>query len=155
MTTLTRWEPWREMLSLRQAMNRFWDEPFESRLTMPWRTDEFALDVDVTEDETAYTVKASLPGVKPEDVEVTMQNNVLTIKGKTTSEETREEAQYHLRERRYGSFLRSLTMPTTVTAEQIEANQEHGVLTVRLPKSEGDKPKQIAVKSVPNGNGKS
>jgi HSP20 family protein len=81
MTTLTRWEPWREMTALRRAMGRLFDEPFETRFPMPWRLDEFDLTVDVAEDENAYIVKASMPGVKPEEVEVTLQNNVLTLKG--------------------------------------------------------------------------
>jgi HSP20 family protein len=78
MTTLTRWEPWREMTTLRHAFERFLEEPFEPRFLLPWRLDEFEPAVDVAEDENTYIVKAAMPGVKPEDVEVTLQNNVLT-----------------------------------------------------------------------------
>jgi HSP20 family protein len=154
MTTLTRWEPWREMTSMRRALDRFFDEPFEPRFAMPWRLDEFELMVDVAEDENAYIVKASLPGVKPEDVEVTLQNNVLTLKGETKADKEIKEERYHLRERSFGSFMRSLTLPANVKAEQIEAKHEDGVLIVRLPKMEEDKPKKIAVKAITNGNGK-
>ena len=154
MTTLTRWEPWREMATLRCAFERFFDEPFEARLLLPWRLDEFELAVDVAEDDNAYIVKATMPGVKPEDVEVTLQNNVLTLKGEAKADKEINEERYHLRERRYGAFMRSLTLPATVKADMIEAKHEDGVLTVRLPKTEEDKPKKIAVKTMTNGNGK-
>jgi HSP20 family protein len=154
MTTLTRWEPWREMTTLRRAFDRFFDEPFEPRFMMPWRLDEFEPAVDVVEDENAYIVKAAMPGVKPEDVEVTLQNNVLTLKGAAKADKEINEEHYHLRERRYGSFMRSLTLPASVKAEQIEAKHEDGVLTVRLPKTEEDKPKKIAVKAMTNGHSK-
>jgi HSP20 family protein len=154
MTTLTRWEPWRELAAMRRTFDRFFDEPFEPRFFAPWRMDEFELMVDVAEDENAYIVKASLPGVKPEDVEVTLQNNVLTLKGEAKTDKEIKEERYHRRERSYGSFMRSLTLPANVKAEQIEAKHEDGVLVVRLPKLEEDKPKKIAVKTTINGNGK-
>ena len=154
MTTLTRWEPWREMTSMRRALERFFDEPFEPRFPMPWRLNEFVLMVDVAEEENAYIVKASLPGVKPEDVEVTLQNNVLTFKGEAKTDKEIKDEHYHLRERSYGSFMRSLALPANVKADQIEAKHEDGVLIVRLPKMEEDKPKKIAVKTISNGNGK-
>jgi HSP20 family protein len=154
MTMLTRWEPERELATLRRAFDRFFAEPFEPRFLPPWRLDQFEVMMDVAEDETAYIVKATMPGVKPEEVEVTLHNNVLTLKGEAKADEEIKEANYHLRERRYGSFMRSLTLPTAVKAEQIEAKHEEGVLTVRLPKMEEDKPKKIAVKTMTNGNGK-
>jgi HSP20 family protein len=154
MTTLTRWEPWRELPTLRRAFDRFFEEPFETRFMLPWRLDEFEPAVDVVEDETAYTVKAAMPGVKPEEVEVTLQNNVLTLKGEAKADKEIKEENYHLRERRYGSFMRSLTLPAAVKAEQIEATHEDGVLTVRLPKMEEDKPKKIAIQTTTTGNGK-
>ena len=138
MTTLTRWEPWRELTAMRRAFDRFFDEPYEPRFTTPWRMEEFDLMVDVAEDENAYIIKASLPGVKPEDVEVTLQNNVLTLKGEAKADKEIKEERYHLRERSYGSFVRSLILPTNVKADQIEAKHEDGVLIVRLPKMEED-----------------
>jgi HSP20 family protein len=153
MTTLTRWEPWREMAALRRGFERLFDEPFESRFLMPWRLEQFEPAVDIAEDENAYIVKASMPGVKPEDVEVTLQNNVLTIKGEAKEDKEIKEPNYHLRERRYGSFMRSLSLPASVKAEKIEAKHEDGVLVVRLPKTEADKPKKIAVKAA-TANGK-
>jgi HSP20 family protein len=153
MTTLTRWEPWREMVTLRRGLERLFDEPFAPRSWMPWRLDEFEMAVDIAEDENAYIVKASMPGVKPEDVEVTLQNNMLTIKGEAKEDKEFKEENYHVRERRYGSFMRSLSLPAIVKADKIEAKHEDGVLVVRLPKSEVDKPKKIAVKAV-TANGK-
>jgi HSP20 family protein len=146
MTTLTRWEPWREMNTLRRGLERFFDEPFAPRLWMPWHLEAFEMAVDVAEDENSYIVKASMPGVKPEDVEVTLQNNMLTIKGEAKEDKEIKEEDYHVRERRYGGFMRSLSLPATVKADKIEARHEDGVLVVRLPKSEADKPKKIAVK---------
>lgn len=154
MTTLTRWEPWRELSTLRRAFERYFDDPLAARLMQPWRIDEFEPQVDVSEDENAITVKASLPGMKPEDVEVTLQNNVLTIKGEAKDDKEIKEENYYLRERHFGSFARSLTLPAGVKAEQIEARHEDGVLTVILPKTEEGKPTKIAVKAPTNGNGK-
>jgi HSP20 family protein len=142
------------MTTLRHAMQRLFDEPFEGRFPMTWPLAEFELMVDVAEDENAYIVKATMPGVKPEEVEITLQNNVLTLKGEAKADKAIDEANYHLRERRYGSFMRSLALPASVKAEQIEASHEDGVLTIRLPKMEEDKPKKIAVKATTSGNGK-
>ena len=153
MTMLTRWEPRQEALALRRAFERMFDEPFELRFPQPWRLDQFEPMIDLAEDEHAYTVKASVPGVKPEDVEVTMQHNILTIKGEAKEEKETKEENYHMRERRFGSFVRSITLPTEVKGEEIEAKNENGVLTVRLPKSEVDKPKKITV-NVAHTNGK-
>lgn len=154
MTMLTRWEPERELATMRRMFDRFFGEPFEPRFMMPGRLNEFELMMDLAEDENAYIVKAAIPGVKPEEVEVTLQNNVLTLKGEAKEDKEIKEANYYLRERRYGNFMRSVTLPTAVKAEQIEAKHEDGVLTVRLPKSEEDKPKKITVKTTTNGNGK-
>jgi HSP20 family protein len=142
------------MTMLRNAMQRLFDEPFEGRFPMTRPLAEFELMVDVAEEENAYIVKAAMPGVKPEDMEVTFQNNVLILKGEAKADKEIEEANYHLRERRYGSFMRSLALPAGVRAELIEASHEDGVLTIRLPKMEEDKPKKIAVKATTNGNGK-
>jgi HSP20 family protein len=109
--------------------------------------------IDMAEDDNAYVIKASIPGVKPEEVEVTLQNNILTLKGEAKEEKEIKEENYHMRERRYGSFMRSLPLPTKVKAEEIEANHKDGVLTVRLPKAEVSKPKKIEVKTA-STNGK-
>jgi HSP20 family protein len=151
MTTLVRWEPRQEALTLRQAFERFFGEPFEFRFPQPWQMDQSEPMMDMAEDEQAYIVNASVPGVKPEDVEVTLQQNILTIKGESKEAKEIKDENYHIRERRYGSFMRNVILPTEVKAEEIEAKHENGVLTVRLPKAEVNKPKKIAVKATVNG----
>ena len=147
MSNLTRWDPFREMMSFRSAIDRLFDETFFNRQAdfesqLSWSP---ALDVAETGDE--YLVKASLPGIEPDDLEITYNNNVLTIKGETQSEREVEEQHYHLRERRSGSFSRSLSLPSTVDADHIQASYTAGVLTLHLPKLEEAKPKRIQVRS--------
>jgi HSP20 family protein len=148
MTTLTRWEPFREMANLSRMMDRFFDEPFGEMPVLWRRGDGYTLALDVAEQEDKYIVKASVPGIKPEDVEITLTDKVLTIKGETKDEQEVKEENYHLRERRFGSFMRSLALPNSVDADKIEAVNEHGVLTLTLPKAEAVKPKRIEVKKM-------
>lgn len=153
MNTLTRWDPFQDMQTFRSMMDRFFDEPWRdaSRQELQ-RPSGFPLALDVAEDDGAYMVKASIPGVDPENVEITLTDNVLSIKGETKSDKDVEEKNYHLRERRYGSFMRSVTLPMPVDAEQVEATHENGVLTLRLPKTEAVKPKRITVNKTVNGH---
>lgn len=149
MTTLTRWDPRQELVNLRSEMDRFFNDPFFSAPTLWSRelpTMRLALDVAETDD--AFVIKASVPGVNVEDMEITMTDNTLTIKGELHEDKEIDEGNYHLRERRTGSFYRSLTLPVPVDAEAIEATNESGVLTVHLPKAETAKPKKIAVKKM-------
>jgi HSP20 family protein len=145
---LTRYDPFREMLAIRSTMDRLLDSAMTGTSTLQPAT--LGLALDVAESENEYVVKASLPGITPEDLEITYTNNTLTIKGEISEEQELEEARYHLRERRYGSFARSITLPAGVDSDKIEANYEAGVLTLRLPKAEEVKPRKIAIKS---GNG--
>lgn len=143
---LTRWDPFREMMSLRSAMDRLVDSAFIGAPT--WETPgimELALDVSESEDE--YTVEASLPGIDPEDLDITYSGNTLTIKGETKSETESEGKRYHMRERRYGSFSRSISLPSSVDASKIEANYEKGILKLKIPKAEEAKPKRIEIKT--------
>lgn len=147
MSNLTRWDPFREMMSFRSAIDRLFDDAFFSRQAnwegqLTWSP---ALDVAETGDE--YLVKASLPGIEPDDLEITYNNNVLTIKGEMQAEREVEEQHYHLRERRTGSFSRSISLPSTVDADHIQASYNAGVLTLHLPKVEEAKPKRIQVRS--------
>jgi HSP20 family protein len=147
MSNLTRWDPFREMWSLRNVMDRMmdhWLEPSWSQ-TAGWQPMSWDLALDVAETEDDFVVKASLPGINPDDLEITYNNNLLTIQGEVKEEKDVEEQRYHLRERRYGSFSRSLSLPTSVKADAIEASYEAGVLTLRLPKAEEAKPKRIPV----------
>jgi HSP20 family protein len=141
---LTRWDPFREMLSIRNTMDRM----FDSALTGSpdrWQPMAWDLALDVAESKDEFVVKASVPGINPDDLEITFNNNTLTIRGEIKEEKAVEEAQYHLRERRYGSFARSLTLPAGIEANKIVANYEAGVLKLHLPKAEEIKPKKIAI----------
>ncbi len=148
MTSIVRWDPFREMAALRNTMDRLFEEPFMQRSVLWERPmiDEWSLALDVVEDDDKYTVKASLPGVDPDDIEVTLTDNVLTIKGEMKQDEEIEEKNYHLRERRFGRFTRSIALPATVQADKVEAINENGVLTLYLPKTEEVKPKKIAIR---------
>ena len=145
MTNLTRWDPFREMMTLRNWMDRWMDTPLNTLST--WQPVSWDLALDVAETDDEFVVKASLPGIAPDDLEITYNNNMLTINGEVKEEKDVEEHRYHLRERRYGSFSRSISLPSTVKADAIEANYDAGVLTLHLPKAEEAKPKRIPVQS--------
>lgn len=146
MANLTRWDPVRDMMSLRNAMDQLFDSAFVGP-NVAWQPETLGVAMDVIENPDKYVVKASLPGIKPEELEVTFNNNVLTIKGEVKEEKEVDEARYHLRERRYGAFARSFSLPTNVKSDAIQANYEQGVLTLTLPKAEEARPKKISVGS--------
>lgn len=144
---MTRWDPFREMTSLRQAMDRLIEESY----VMPQMgggtgAGGMGFEMDVMEQGDNLVVKASLPGVKPEDVNITVENNVLTIKGEMREDREEGEGRYHHRERRWGSFQRSVLLPSDVDAQACDASFEHGVLTIKLPKSEQAKAKRIPIR---------
>ena len=145
---LTRWDPFQEMINLRSAVDRLFDSTLapSNSLDMPTA---WTLALDIVENEDSFLVKASVPGIKPEDIQVTFTDNVLTIKGEMRSETASKETRYHLRERRFGSFTRSVTLGARIKADAIVANYENGVLTLTLPKAEEVKPKQISIKVNP------
>jgi len=105
----------------------------------------FSLAVDVTEDEHEYLVRASTPGIAEEDLEITVENNVLTIAGEFGSEREQEGVQYLVRERRTGLFRRSITLPATIDEDAITAHFDAGVLSIHLPKAEVAKPRRISI----------
>ncbi len=140
--SLTRWEP--ELLSLRRAMNRLFDDTLGQTLPSLVERD-LSVPVDVRETDESLEISADLPGVKPEDVEITVSDNTLTVKGEYKTEEEREEGQMHIQERHYGSFQRSVSLPIAVDTDAAEAKFEDGVLKITLPKTEEAKPKRISV----------
>ena len=146
---IERWEPFKEMMSLREAMNRLVEDSFirPGGWLAPFDGDALGIATDVIETKNAIIVKASVPGIKPDDIDVSVTGDVLTIKGETASEEKIEQGSYLRQERRFGKFERSLTLPTLVTADKADAKFEHGVLTLTLPKAEQAKPKSIKVKT--------
>jgi len=150
MADLIRWDPFREMVSLRDAMNRLFEEsfvrPFGGWLALPGEMQTLALDVYETDDN--LVVEAALPGIKPEDVDISVVGNTLSIKAETKHEEKKEEkGKYHYQERRYGAFQRTVSLPVEVHADKAEAVFENGVLKLTLPKAEEAKPKRITVKT--------
>ncbi len=148
MANIVRWEPFRDLISLREAMDRLFEESF-IRPRAGWLAPlgAEALAVDMYETDQDVVVKSSVAGVKPEDIDITITGDTLTIKGETKAEEKIERENYVRQERRYGAFSRSLTLPTTIVAEQAKAEFENGVLTLTLPKAEEVKPKTIKVKA--------
>jgi HSP20 family protein len=110
-----------------------------------------AVPMDVSESEDSYDIHVSLPGANPDDIEITMNNNTLTIRGEVSSDEEREEHTYHIRERRFGSFVRSITLPSNVNVDQVDTNYDNGVLHIRLPKAEEARPKRIQVGAARGG----
>jgi len=133
------WDPFRE------AMNALLQESFLRPTSFMAQDGTAALPLDVTETENELVVKASVPGVKPEDVQITVQGDTLTIRGESKAEEEKDSGHWHLRERRFGTFQRSLMLGTPVDADKAEASYEHGVLTLTLPKAENAKPRQIKI----------
>jgi HSP20 family protein len=141
---LTRWDPFQEMLNLRRTVDRLFDNASPDH---EWAQPPlWGLAVDVVENKDDFIVKASIPGINPDDLDVSYSDDTLTIKGEIKSDNEVKENQYHLRERRYGSFTRSISLPTKIKGGAIEASYQNGVVTLRLPKAEEVKPKRIAIK---------
>lgn len=145
MSNLTRWEPVREMMTLREAMDRLFDDAFTRPIGQGGSSGLPAIDLYQTNDE--VVVKASLPGLKPEDVQISVTGDVLTLRGEFKQSEEKKEATYHIREQRYGSFERTIMLPTDVQTDKAKADFENGVLTVTLPKAETVKPRTINIKA--------
>lgn len=140
------WDPFENLADIREEMNRLFDRSFLRRGDGGTGMQEFAPAIDVTEEKDGFVVRADLPGLKKEDVNVTIQDNYLTIRGEKKHEEETKEANYYHRERVHGTFSRMIELPTAVDAKRIDASFKDGVLQVKLPKSEEAKPKQIDVK---------
>ncbi len=142
---MIRWDPFRDMLDMRRTMDRLLENSFMSPDVFQ-QGNVMGLPLDVSENENEYIVKASLPGVNPDDIEITVNGNTVNIRGETTSENEQNEGEtYHLRERRFGSFARSITLPTPIDSGKIQAHSDNGVLTLDIPKAEEAKPKRIQV----------
>jgi HSP20 family protein len=149
MTNLTRWEPAREMMTLRDAMDRLFDDAFTRPFSIGreggsnWSSP--AIDMYQTGDE--VVLKAALPGIKPDEVQINVTGDVLTIRGETKHEEEKNDKSWQIREHRWGAFERSVRLPTGVIADKAKAEFDNGILTISLPKSEEVKPKTISVRT--------
>ena len=148
MRSLRRWEPFSQLMSLREAMDRLFEESFVRpgrRWLAPLEMPRLALDMYETEDD--VVVKATIPGVKPEDIDITITGDTLSIRGEAEEETEVKRENYIRQERRYGAFSRSVTLPSGVETEKAEASFENGILTLQIPKAEEVKPKVIKVKT--------
>lgn len=145
MSNLIRWEPARDMMTLREAMDRLFDDAFTRPLSLRDGWSVPAIDMYQTDDE--IVVKAALPGVKADEVQINITGEVLTLKGEIKHEEDKQEKAWHIHEQRYGSFERSVVLPTDVVADKAKAEFENGILTITLPKADEVKPRTINVKA--------
>lgn len=142
---LIRWQPFHGPISLREAMDRLFEDSFVSPFQAYARSEITPIDMYQTPNE--VVLKAALPGIKPEEVDITITGNTLTIQGETRANEKVKREDYYYQEQRYGAFSRSIALPQGLDTEKTEANFEDGVLTLTIPKSEQVKPKKIKVKT--------
>lgn len=150
MNQLTKWDPFHELEDMHQRLSTLFDRGSSRRHNGNGRESMVVADwapvVDITEDDKSYTFKAELPDLKKEDVHVTVENGILTLRGERKAEKEEKGRKYHRIERSYGSFLRSFTLPGDVDANKVNASYKEGLLTVTVAKSEAAKPRQIDVK---------
>ena len=142
---VVRTDPVASSLKLRDAMDRLISDSFVQPF-WPFDSTVGAFNVDMYETADAVVVKAAIPGIQSEDLNITVSGDLLTIQGETRQEEETKEATYYVRERQYGSFSRTLTLPASVVADKAEAEFENGILRLSLPKAEEAKPRVITVK---------
>ncbi len=138
MTKVVRWTPVNPA-NLFNEFDRLFERP-SARTASEW-----SIALDVAETEAAYLVKATVPGINPDDVEITLEDDVLSLKGELQRDEEVEEAKYHVRERRFGAFSRSIRFPMAVNGDAVEATYSNGVLSLNIPKAETVKPKRITI----------
>jgi len=145
---LVRWEPFNELVTLRQAMDRLFEDSFV-RLPHPGDGNEglFTPAVDIYDTPEKIGVKASMPGVKPEDIDISIDQDNLVIKGETRYEQEIKDEKYVRRECHYGTFARSIALPAGLKIDKAEATMNNGVLTLEIPKAEEVKPRTVKIKA--------
>ena len=155
MTTMMRWDPFQDLRSAQDEMAQM-NPTFAHALGLHTQqgngrtaTTAWAPALDISERKDAYLVTVELPGLKPEDLDITMEDGLLTIQGERQFAQESSEQQFHRVERRYGAFRRAITLPAQVQADQIEASFDNGVLEIVVPKAEEAKPKRIQVRPGP------
>jgi HSP20 family protein len=140
---ITRWDPFREVIALQNRMNSLFREMNEG--DNPLTTASFVPAVDIYEDAKKVVLKLEVPGMEEKDLDVRVENSTLTVKGERKFEKDEKEENFHRIERRYGSFYRAFTLPTTVDPENVQASYNAGVLKLELNKKPEAQPKQIKV----------
>jgi HSP20 family protein len=149
---LTLWKPFRELTPfvdferMRREMDRIWDVFFERGISRGEDGEGWLPSLDVAETKNEIVVKAEVPGMDPKDIDISLSDGLLTIKGEKKQEREEKEENYHLVERSYGSFARSIRLPKEIQSDKINASYKNGVLKVVLPKSEEAKKKEIKIK---------
>ena len=146
MANIVRWEPLRDVMTLRDAMDRMFEDRF-GRSVVPFGWGEGTLALDMYETNESVVVKTAIPGVNADELEVSVTGDTLTIKAESEKEEEVSRENYLRRERRYGSYCRSVTLPGGLVSEKADADYTDGILTLTFPKAEEVKPKAIKVKS--------
>ena len=148
---IVRWEPFRDLVTIQDRMNRIFDDAFRGTGRQGASEEDWALGgswappVDIYEHDGTLVLKAELPGIEPKDVDVRVENNVLTLRGERNFDQEVKRESYHRVERAYGTFSRSFTLPSVVDTQNIKAEFKDGVLRVTMPKREEAKPKQIQI----------
>ncbi|MBI4446229.1 MAG: Hsp20/alpha crystallin family protein [Acidobacteria bacterium] len=145
--SLTRWDPYRDLVALQERMNRLFDTGLKTRTSEEEITSgSWTPPVDIYETDHSLVIKAELPEMNRKDIDIRVENNVLSFRGQRKLRQEVKEENYHRIERAYGSFSRSFSLPTSVDPESAEANYVDGVLTIELKKKEEAKPKQIEIR---------
>ena len=140
--SISRWEPWSEMVTLRDTMDQLLREGF----IRPRAAMDLGVTLDVMETDDAFTVDAALPGVKPDDVQLQVKDDVLMISGDIKDEREEKQGRWLQRERRFGHFQRAITLPGSIDADQVNATFQNGMLHITMPKSRESRARSIPVK---------
>jgi len=140
------WRPFRELTTFREEMDKLWNRFFGEWPSMEPSRGEWAPSLDVSETKDNIVVKAEVPGMDAKDIDISLANDVLTVKGEKRQEKEEKDENYHRVERSYGAFSRSIRLPREVQSDKIKANYKNGVLKITLPKSEEAKKKEIKIK---------
>lgn len=145
--SVTRWDPFRDLVALQERMNRLFDESLRARSTEEEITSgTWAPPVDIYETEGQLVIKAEVPEVDRKDIDIKIENGILTLRGQRKFQKEVKEENYHRIERAYGSFSRSFTLPSGVDSEKISAAYKDGVLTIQIDKREDTQPRQVEIK---------
>ena len=142
---MDRWDPFRDMMTVRDAMDRWLQQSISGTGQLLSSMRPESIPIDVVERDDGFEVRAALPGVKPEDVEVTVQGERVTVRAEARAEQERRDETWLMREHRYGVLQRSITLPAAVSSDNAEARIENGVLILRLPRVQGSAARRIAV----------
>jgi HSP20 family protein len=143
---ITRWRPFRDLVTVQDEMNSFLENFLGRPLARTeWIEDAWSPSVDISETKDNLVIKAEIPGMKKEDIEISIHDSILTLRGEKKQEKEEKDVNYHRIERSYGSFYRSFTLPASVKADKVKATYKEGVLNITLPKTEEAKPKEIPI----------